>query len=75
VISGRKFKVSDIVEAYGVRGMVYDSPEQGKILVRFDSGQRMFFSDEGLQAPWHKTPSLVLITDEPLTSESDGVAK
>lgn len=58
------FKVGDIVEAFGLSGIVeaignsYGNPP---VVVRFEGGETVFFLPDGKYCDWHKEPSLKLI--------------
>lgn len=57
-----KFKVGDIVEAFGVRGAVGVVYESSDFPVECSfNGHIFWFNREGMASSWHKTPSLVLI--------------
>lgn len=61
------FQVGDIVEAFGVRGVVKDvNPSESQlIIVEFENGPSVacFFID-GRACAWHKKPSLKLAEKE-----------
>lgn len=58
-----KFKVGDIVETFGARGLVVtiNNSRDYPIGVTFDEGRFSSFTPDGRHHDWHKTPSLVLI--------------
>lgn len=55
-----EFEVGDIVEAFGVRGVVEGNALDESIQVRFGTHVTYFYPD-GKAALWHATPSLKLI--------------
>lgn len=59
----QEFKVGDIVEAFGVRGVVkrIGSHPIYPIDVELDFGSSETFTIDGRGYLWHKTPSLKLI--------------
>ena len=58
-----RFKVGDIVEAFGLRGVVTSSnnPIGNALFVEFKSGEATWFRTDGTLKHWHKEPSLKLI--------------
>jgi hypothetical protein len=54
-----KFYAGDIVEAFGVKGRVYDVDEY--IHVAFQNNEFSEFLLDGRSSDWHLAPSLVLV--------------
>lgn len=60
----QKFEVGDIVEAFGVRGIVINKHfgQNYELIVEFESGVRCSFTSDGRVYLWNKEPSLKLIS-------------
>ncbi len=58
------FKVDDVVEWCGARGIVtkFDFGEQLSVRAKFDDNSVWSFTRDGRACDWHKTPSLVFIS-------------
>ena len=57
-----KFKVGDIVEAFGVRGVILNIDETVfRMNVEFDGIHSVIYNLEGYLCFWHKEPSLKFI--------------
>jgi hypothetical protein len=59
-----EFKVGDIVEAFGLRGIVEQIIPMANycVAVDFGCGNRATFTMSGLAEDWHKVPALKLIS-------------
>lgn len=62
--SKTQFKVGDIVEWCGARGIVtkFDFGEHLSVRVKFDDNSVWSFTRDGRACDWHKTPSLFIVS-------------
>lgn len=63
-MSETEFQVGDVVEAFGVEGVVSeidDNEPHYPLLVKFPNGEQDYFAISGKYISWHKEPSLKLI--------------